>query len=313
MSSTTPHDISNSRVWFITGSNQGLGRALLEAVLASGERAVATTRRPETLSELSQRYPLSQLLVVPLDVTDEEQIKAAFKATKDQFRRLDVVVNNAGYGIQSEIEGTPERDARRIVETLFWGAVHVTKEAIPLLRDMNPPGHGGRILNISSVGGYIGNATRAFYNAGKLALEGFTEAFTKEMLPEWNIRGIIIQPGGFRTEWGGTSMLTLPMPPQYDRPDSPSVKFRALTQNAAPFIGDPHKAALAIMTIASLPDPPLRIQLGTDAALSVRNKAMRTISDTDNYEELSHSTNADDVDREKVMERLRGATRADKY
>ena len=112
----------------VTGSNQGLGRALLEAVLASGERAVATARRPDTLSELSQRYPPLQLLVVPLDVTNEEQIKAAFKATKEHFGRLDVVVNNAGYGIQSEIEGTPEPEARRIIETLFWGAVHVTKE-----------------------------------------------------------------------------------------------------------------------------------------------------------------------------------------
>ena len=112
----------------VTGSNQGLGRALLEAVLSAGERAVATARKPETLSELSEQYPPSQLLVVPLDVTNEEQIKAAFRATKEHFRRLDVVVNNAGYGIQGEIEGTPEVEARRIMETLFWGAVHVTKE-----------------------------------------------------------------------------------------------------------------------------------------------------------------------------------------
>lgn len=112
----------------VTGSNQGLGKALLDAVLASGERVVATTRKPEALSELSKQYAPSQLLVVPLDVTNEEQIKSAFKATKEHFRRLDVVVNNAGYGIQGEIEGTPDADARKIMETLFWGAVHVTKE-----------------------------------------------------------------------------------------------------------------------------------------------------------------------------------------
>ncbi|KAM5542030.1 hypothetical protein V8D89_004340 [Ganoderma adspersum] len=294
MSSSAQHNLHNTRVWFITGSNQGLGRALLEAVLASGERVVATTRKPEALSELSQQYPSTQLLIVPLDVTNEEQIKVAFAATKEHFRRLDVVVNNAGYGIQGEIEGTPEAEARKIVETLFWGAVHVTKEAIPLLRDLNPPGHGGRILNITSVGGYIGNATRAYYCAGKFALEGFTEAFTKEMVPEWNIRGVIIQPGGFRTEWGRSSMVALPLPPQYDRPDAPS----------------PRKAALAIMQIASLPDPPLRIQLGTDAVLSVRRKALQTVADTEKYEELAHSTNADGVDRVRVPEMIREGTQA---
>ena len=108
-------------------------------------------------------------------------------------------------------------------------------------------------------------------------------------------------------------MLTIPMPSQYDRPGSPSVKFRALTKNPAPFIGDPHKAALTIMKIASLPDPPLRIQLGTDAVLLVRNKAMKTISDGEQYEELSHSTNGDGVDKDLVMGTLREATRADKY
>ena len=113
----------------VTGSSQGLGRALLEAVLASGERAVATARKPEALSELSRQYPSTRLLVVPLDVTNEEQIKAAFKTATAHFRRLDVVVNNAGYGVQGEIAGTPEAEARRVIETLFWGAVHVTKEA----------------------------------------------------------------------------------------------------------------------------------------------------------------------------------------
>ncbi|RDX47368.1 NAD(P)-binding protein [Lentinus brumalis] len=298
----------NIRVWFITGSSQGLGRALLEEVLEAGERAVATARRPEALSDLSQRYPASQLLVVALDVTHEEQIVNAFAETKEHFGRLDVVVNNAGYGIQSEIEGTPEHEARRMVETLFWGPVHVTKEAIKFLRDVNPPGHGGRVLNISSAGGYIGNATRAYYNAGKFALEGFTESFTKEMLPEWNIKGVIIEPGGFRTEWGGSSMLHLPVHPAYDKPHAPAVRFREMTKGAV-FIGDPRKAARAMMQVASMADPPLRVQLGTDALMLVRNKARMTLRDNERYEELAHSTNADGVDRDKVMEKLAEASR----
>lgn len=113
----------------VTGCSQGLGRALLEEVLSRGERAVATARKPESLAELANRFPPGQLLVLPLDVTDESQIIDAFKRTKDHFGRVDVVVNNAGYGIQSEIEATPEAEARRIMETLFWGAVHVTQQA----------------------------------------------------------------------------------------------------------------------------------------------------------------------------------------
>ena len=185
-------------------------------------------------------------------------------------------------------------------------------------------------MNITSVGGYIGNATRAYYCAGKFgtqsrvlshsrnprrrhfrfaALEGFTEAFTKEMVPEWNIRGVIIQPGGFRTEWGRSSMVTLPLPPQYDRPDAPSVKFRQLLEQNT-FMGEPHKAALAIVQIASLPDPPLRFQVGTDAVLSVRQKALQTVADTEKYEKLAHSTNADGVDSVRVLEMIRDGTQA---
>ncbi|PIL33191.1 hypothetical protein GSI_04641 [Ganoderma sinense ZZ0214-1] len=304
-------NFDNNRVWFITGSNQGLGRALLEAILAAGERAVATARKPETLSELTAQYTPAQLLVVSLDVTNEEQIKAAFKATKEHFRRLDVVVNNAGYGIQGEIEATPEVEARRIVETLFWGAVHVTKEAIPLLRDLNPPGHGGRILNITSVGGYVANTTLAYYCAGKFALEGFTEALSKELVPAWNIRAVIIQPGGFRTEWAGSSMVTFPLPPAYDRPDAPSVKFRALLGHSHA-MGDPRKAALALMQVAAMPDPPLRVQLGTDAALLVRGQALRTARDTERWEELAHSTNADGVDRDGMIAVIMAGTGAGK-
>ncbi len=131
------------------------------------------------------------------------------------------------------------------------------------------------------------------------------------MVPEWNIRGIIIQPGGFRTEWAKSSMVAFPLPPQYDRPDAPSVKFRnLLAQN--PIMGDPRKAALAIIQIASLPDPPLRVQLGTDAVLLVRNKALKTVADAEKYEELAHSTNADGVDSVRMMEMIREGTQADK-
>ncbi|KAI0918920.1 hypothetical protein AcW1_003562 [Taiwanofungus camphoratus] len=124
----TFQSVSKSRVWFITGCSQGLGKALLEEVLASNKRAVATLRKPETLAAFSKKYSTSQLLVIPLDVADHAQIIQAFEATKSHFGRLDVVVNNAGYGIQGEIENTSEDEARKMMEVLFWGPVHVTQE-----------------------------------------------------------------------------------------------------------------------------------------------------------------------------------------
>lgn len=204
--------------------------------------------------------------------------------------------------------------------------IRVGTQAITLMRDVNPPGHGGRVLNISSVGGYIGNATRGFYNSAKfgqcfsvtalspwspmshsarlVALEGFTEAFTKEMLPEWNIKAVIIEPGGFATEWSKSSMVHFPVPSAYDKPHAPSVRFRQMTAGATVFTGDPRKAARALIEVASLPDPPVRMQLGTDALMLVKAKARRTIQDAERWADIAHSTDADGVDREKIMEKL---------
>ncbi|GBE81793.1 hypothetical protein BKA93DRAFT_738065 [Sparassis latifolia] len=302
---------SDSRIWFITGSSQGLGRALLEEVLASGERAVATLRKPTVLAPLVEKYASSQLLVVPLDVTDEAQIVAAFEATKKHFGRLDVVVNNAGYGLEGEIEDTPEAEARKQIEVLFWGPVRITKEAIKFLRDVNPPGYGGRVLNISSVGGYSSNPTLAFYSAGKFALEAFTEAFTKEMLPEWNIKGLIIEPGGFETEWGGSSMIHVPIHPRYQGPTSPGLAFRKMREASHQYggggIGDPNKGGKVLMQIASMPNPPLRIQLGTDSLMLVRNKALKTVRDGETFEEISHSTNKDGIDKDQILGMIKEA------
>ncbi|EMD34262.1 hypothetical protein CERSUDRAFT_117138 [Gelatoporia subvermispora B] len=297
------NSFENARVWFITGSSQGLGKALLEEVLERGERAVATARKPEVLAPLAEKYPTSQRLLQPLDVTNEAQIIEAFEATEKHFGRLDVVVNNAGYGLKGEIEAIPEDQARKQIEVLFWGPVHITKEAIKFMRDINPPGLGGRVLNISSIGGYIANTTLAYYSAGKFALEGFTEAFTKEMLPSWNIKGVIIEPGGFPTEWARSSMVQYPVHPKYDSPDSPSVLFRKMGENSTA-IGNNRKAAQAMMHIASMPDPPLRIQLGTEAWMLAKFKASKTIEDLEKHADISHSTNGDAVDVDEVKKTL---------
>ncbi|TFY77130.1 hypothetical protein EWM64_g6880 [Hericium alpestre] len=253
-------DLSNSQVWFITGACSGLGKSLLEAVLAEGSRAVATVRKPGALSDLQAKYKPMQLFVMTLDVTNPSQIEEAFRRTKEHFQRLDVVVNNAGYGLMGEIEATPEDLARQQIEVLFWG---------PSI-EVNPKGHGGRVLNISSAGGYSANAILAFYSAGKFALEGFTQAFTREMPPEWNIKGIIIEPGGFKT--------------------GPGAKFKNMVFKASA-IGDVHKAAQAIIRIAREPDPPLRLQLGTDSWGIVNHRTNATLKEQKKWAELSHSTN----------------------
>lgn len=139
-----------------------------------------------------------------------------------------------------------------------------------------------------------------------IALEGFTEAFVKEMLPEWNIIGVIVEPGGFRTDWAGGSLVRLSPPPQYDSENSPSVLFRKQVIGQ-PFIGDPARAAKALVRIADMDKPPLRIQLGSESLLIVRHKAMKTIADGEKYEELTHSTNVDGIDRDAVLEMFPGA------
>ncbi|KZT74104.1 NAD(P)-binding protein [Daedalea quercina L-15889] len=293
-------ELASSRIWFITGTSKGLGRALVEEVLSRGERAVATVRQPKVLASLAERYPPEQLLVVRLDVSSHSEIKGAFRATEEHFGRLDVVVNNAGYAVEGEIEAVPEDVARGQMEVGFWAPVNVVKEAIRFFRDVNPPGQGGRVLNISSVCGYSSNPTLSYYCAAKFALEAFTESFIKEMLPEWNIKGVIVEPGGFRTDWNAGSLVRFPAPPQYDMPYSPTVQFRRMT--AQTYIGDPAKAAKALVQVAGMDEPPLRIQLGTECLLVVRNKAMKTIADGEKYAELAHSTNVDGIDKDVVLE-----------
>ncbi|KAI0695584.1 hypothetical protein C8T65DRAFT_584158 [Cerioporus squamosus] len=299
MASTPTHN--NSRVWLVTGSSSGLGLALVKELLATGERVVATLRKPAAITSLSEKYPSSQLLVQQLDVTDEAQVKAVFEATRTHFGRLDVVVNNAGYGMQGEFETFPEDAARAIIEVLFWGPVRICREAIRFMREVNPPGQGGRILNISSMGGFVGYPTGCFYHAGKFALEGVTESFAKELLPEWNIKATIIEPGTFRTAFKDQGALVrTPIAPPYNKPHAQSVFIRQMMDQ--PWLGDAAKAAKAMVQIAGFENPPMRIQLGTDAFMAVKIKAERTIRDAERWEEISHSTNVDGIAKETIME-----------
>ena len=187
------------------------------------------------------------------------------------------------------------------------------------MRDVNPPGFGGRILNISSAGGYSAGPTISIYNAAKFgqsilrklagymrsylaALEGLTESLRREMDPSWNITGVIIEPGGFRTEWAGSSLKTLPPPPQYADPNSPSMLFRKASFDPSVYIGDPAKAAEAFIKVAGMPEPPLRVQFGTESLAIVMGKAKETLDNASKHSAIAHSTNVDGVDKDAVLQ-----------
>src|ERR1700758_3339899 len=188
-----------TQVWLITGSSRGLGRALAEAVLAAGHRLVATARNPEQLADLVARHG-DRVRAVALDVTDERAAIAAVQTAVDAFGRLDVLANNAGYGDLASIEDTSMKDFRAQIETNLFGVVHLTKAAIPVMRRQKS----GHILQFSSVGGRLGPVGRGAYAAAKWGVEGFSEVLAKEVGP-LGIKVTIIEPGGFRTDFAGSS------------------------------------------------------------------------------------------------------------
>ncbi|KAJ3971613.1 hypothetical protein EV361DRAFT_761926, partial [Lentinula raphanica] len=291
---------SPSRVWFITGTSSGLGKALTDLLLANGERVVATCRNPAAHDNLAAQYP-DQILAYKLDVTKEDEIKVALAAGVKRFGRIDVVVNNAGIGLFGELEAVPEEDARYIMELQYWGPIHVMKEAARIFREVNPKS-GGRLFNVSTVGGYRANPTLTYYSASKFALEASTQSFLQEMHPSWNIKGCILEPGGFRSGWstGHNSKIVLPHP-AYTDPSNPTSLFRQAHGNF-PYLGDPVKMAKAVIRLADLSlGLPLRVQLGSESLFLVRMQAQNTLEDAKKWEWISHSTNADDMDGETYV------------
>ncbi|MBB3542477.1 MULTISPECIES: oxidoreductase [unclassified Rhizobium] len=257
-----------SQVWLITGSSRGLGRALAEAVLAAGHKLVATARDPSQLEDIKHRYP-ANVLTIPLDVTDEQSAASAVKAAVETFGRLDVLVNNAGYGDVGSIEDTSLADFRAQIETNLFGTIIVTKAALPLMREQGS----GHIIQFSSVGGRIGPAGRAPYAAAKWGVEGFSEVLSREVGP-LGIKVTIIEPGGFRTDFAGASTTLREGRPEYEDTVGKMARYQRDYNGKQP--GDPAKAATVIIHVAALAEPPLRLLLGSDAVRGVeQNDAVR--------------------------------------
>jgi NAD(P)-dependent dehydrogenase (short-subunit alcohol dehydrogenase family) len=247
-----------SNVWLITGSSRGLGRAIAEAVLAAGDHLVATARDPETLADLAARYPAT-LRTAPLDVTDPAAAQAAVALALDAFGRLDVLVNNAGYGHIAPFEQMDPEAFRAQMDTNFYGVVNLTRAALPAMRRQGS----GHILQISSVGGRIGNPGLSAYQSAKWAVGGFTEVLAQELAP-LGIRVTTLEPGGMRTNWGFTAKGAVPeLLPGYQ----PSVG--ALLTLLEGIVGqensDPAKVAAVVLQLARHPNPPVHLLLGSDA------------------------------------------------
>jgi NAD(P)-dependent dehydrogenase (short-subunit alcohol dehydrogenase family) len=271
-----------SQVWLITGSSRGLGRALADAVLAAGHRLVATARDPGRLSDLVARHG-DRVRAVALDVTDERAALGAVQSCIDAFGRLDVLVNNAGYGDLASIEDTSLKDFRAQIETNLFGVVNVTKAAIPVMRRQGA----GHILQLSSIGGRVGPIGRGAYAAAKWGVEGFSEVLAKEVGP-LGVRVTIIEPGGFRTDFAGSSTTIAPDNPVYAATVGAVARFQRAYDGAQP--GDPTKAAAAILRIAGSHDPPLRLLLGSDAVRAAEEAHRARIDEDAKWRPLSVST-----------------------
>src|SRR6202171_5636327 len=270
-----------AHVWLITGSARGLGRAIAEGVLAAGDKLIATARHPQQLSDLVKRYG-DNVRAVALDVTDERAAIAAVQLAVDAFGRLDVLVNNAGYGNLAAIEDTTIQDFRAQLETNLFGVVNLTKAAIPVMRRQGA----GRILQFSSVGGRVGPIGRGAYAAAKWGVEGFSEVLAKEVGP-LGIKVTIIEPGGFRTDFAGSSQTILADNPAYASTVGGVARFQRGYEGAHP--GDPRKAP-AVLNIARVDEPPMRLLLGRDAVRAAA-EAERTRAEADRkWRSLSEST-----------------------
>jgi NAD(P)-dependent dehydrogenase (short-subunit alcohol dehydrogenase family) len=275
-------EVDVSQVWLITGSSRGLGRAMAEAVLANGHRLVATARKPAELADLVERHS-DNVRAVALDVTDVNAAKGAVRVAVEGFGRLDVLVNNAGYADAGSIEDTDDAVFRAQIETNLFGVINVTKAAIPVMREQGS----GHIIQISSIGGRTTAPGIAPYQTAKWAVEGFSGVLAKEVGP-LGIKVTIVEPGGFRTDWAGSSMTIRESRPEYDSTIGAMIRFRATMAGQAP--GDPAKAAQAILKIAGVDEPPLRLLLGSDAVRLADLDNQARIETDRKWRELSLST-----------------------
>jgi NAD(P)-dependent dehydrogenase (short-subunit alcohol dehydrogenase family) len=274
-------------VWFITGASGGLGRAIAQAALEHGDRVVATARNVAALDDLRGPGP-DDVIRLPLDVTDQASVRRAVDQAIDRAGSIDVLVNNAGHGLLGALEELSEEQIQRILGTNVFGVLAVTRAVLPHMRARRR----GHIVQLSSVGGVVGNPGHALYATSKFALEGMSEALAGEVRP-LGIRVTIVEPGPFRTDFHGRSMERAEQIADYR--DTPAGVLRerfALQDGSQP--GDPRKAAEAIIKAVRDESSPLRLVLGEQAVTRIRAKLEGQLADLRAWEKISLDTDFDD-------------------
>jgi NAD(P)-dependent dehydrogenase (short-subunit alcohol dehydrogenase family) len=272
-----------SKVWLVTGSASGLGRNIAEAVLASGDRLVATARDPHRLEDLVKKYG-DQVRTAALDVADEDAARGAVRAAVGAFGRLDVVVNNAGYGDVAPFEQLSPERFKAVLDTNFYGVVNVTRAAVPIMRKQKS----GCILQISSVGGRLALPGSTAYHAAKWAVGGFTESLAQEVAP-FGVKVCALEPGGMRTNWGARAHQDMPdLLPDYE--PSVGAVVKALHSVWGQENSDPAKVAQVILRLAASDHLPAHLLIGSDAVRYAGEAEAARAADAERWHDMSVST-----------------------
>ncbi|MEP1078728.1 SDR family NAD(P)-dependent oxidoreductase [Leptolyngbya sp. PL-A3] len=271
----------SSLVWLITGSSTGFGRALAEAALAQDDHVIVTARDISKIQDLEHQYPQTAK-VVRLDVTDQATIQSAVQIGLAAFNRIDVLVNNAGYGLMGAVEEVSDEQIRNQLETNFFGLLNVTRAIIPTFKKQAT----GHILNLSSAGGRVTLPMLGLYHASKFAVEGLSETLAQELKP-FGIKVTIIEPGGFETDFVNRSMVTAVQMPEY-------APFRE--QMAAFSLEHPQghvpTGVQAILKVVELPDPPLHLAIGPSALPMIIQKLSSDIEEYQRFEDIWQDSTA---------------------
>ena len=266
------------KVWFVTGSSRGFGRVWVEAALERGDRVVATARDAKTVEDLKSKYG-DAILPLSLDVTDRSATEQAVKKALAAFGRIDILINNAGYGSFGAVEEVSEKDARAQMETNFFGSLWMTQAVLPQMRQQKS----GRILNVSSIGGIVAFPNIGLYHASKWALEGLSESLSQEVKP-FGIHVTLIEPGAYSTDWSGSSAKRADELPAYAEMHA-AAKQRSANNDP----GDPGATDDAILKLVDSNDPPLRLFLGTSGLPLARQKYAERIATWEKWADVSNA------------------------
>lgn len=273
-----------SKVWFITGASRGIGAELARAVLASGDKVVATGRDQARIAESFSASP-DRFLALTLDVAREEQVKAAVERAAEKFGRIDVLVNNAGYGQLGLFEEIGAEEIARQYATNVFGLFNVTRAVLPVMRRQRA----GHVINVSSVGGLVAAAGGSIYCSTKFAVEGFSEGLAQEVA-QFGIKVTLVEPGAFRTDFLNDSSVRFGGNGIADYAEFSAKTKASFTNRANKQPGDPAKLAKAILVLAATEHPPLRYAAGTDALKRIEDKLVARRGEIDQWRTLTVST-----------------------